>query len=633
LRWLGFLLFTACAEPSVVLVSAENLPAGTTLLAARYTIDDRPSDLRSSWPPPAAGWGERFTFVVALPAGTKGTFGVELAARDAGGCLVGGVTTSAVLDGEDRQGLTAALVPFAEARCGDCDADTDGFTDEGCLAEAPVLVTPANGHRTGVGASARIPPLRWRPVAGAAWYELQREDDCVPWTGLAACVPRSPLVRVDGTGVVPTLDLSPPGHPVVWRVRACADAGCGPWSPRRYFHAGRSLLDVDGDGVENLIVSEPSARRGGVYAGVVHVFPRLATGGVSVTVYNKDREAEKFGKFGERVDCVGDVDGDGFPEFVVSDASFNLPGGESGLFVFLGGAAGPSVERSLLLGGEPNQYHRAVGGDLDGDGFDDMVVGLMAQENSQLMVYFGGPGFPGQPLVLPLPATTEAIRFGRYPNDLAIGDWDADGLADIAASAPDLDGQSGLVVLVRGRADRDLARSFSVRFDPAHQADGALLASGDVDGDGLAELVSLGRVGMESWELLVHGPDGRVRPVTLPMAADVRPTMMFVRDLDGDGRGEIVVSGRMIVILLSVDDITGPQIDETIVEEVVATYGDTSAAIDPGDGVPRLVVGAPGENIDALSSAGVVHYRDGGVWKRVTAPVPTNISAFGYWLP
>jgi hypothetical protein len=625
------LALAGCAEPSVVLVSVEGVPAGTLVLSARYELDERPSTLRSSWPPPTAGWQERFTFVVALPDDTKGRLGVELAARDADNCLVGTATVDLLLEGEDREGVTATVVPLLDALCGDCDEDEDGFTDDGCLAEAPVLVAPENGHWTGVGAGARSPILRWRPVAGAAWYETQIDDGCAPWTGLAACLPRTMPLRVDGTSLRPTLDLSSPGHHVVWRVRGCTDAGCGPWSARRYLHAGRSPRDLDGDGVDNLIVAVPSAREGIAPAGRVLVYPRLGAVEPPVELRNRDREAEKYGNFGNRADGIGDLDGDGYPELLVTDPAFNLNPGVSGMILYPGGPAGPSDERSLLFKeGVTFDFFRPVGGDVDGDGFGDIVVGWLGRDNHDILVYFGGPGFPGTPLVLPLPLEFVNLVGSDYPRDVAVGDWDGDGFADVAASGPGINGGAGLLVFARGRADRDLARSFEVRRDLEHTQDGWALASGDMNGDGVDELVAVA-VGAEGCELLILEGTGAPRVLPIPFTSDERPWRLFLHDLDDDGRDEAVIGGWGRVEVFAFDDTLGLHGTDTILD-ANRTFGNSGTAIDPGDGVPRLVVGVPEEAVGTAAGAGTLRYRD-GTWKTIMNPTPTPGAKFAWWLP
>jgi hypothetical protein len=130
-------------------------------------------------------------------------------------------------------------------------------------------------------------------------------------------------------------------------------------------------------------------------------------------------------------------------------------------------------------------------GDLDADGYPDLAVSSTGDEDGRgsTTVFYGLPdGSFGRPAKLPRPAT--AVDFGSTM--CAAGDLNADGHPDLAVGAP-----SGIAL---GRGAGDVYLYFGARTpgtEPdrvlhgvrANQDFGYSLASGDVNGDGIAELI------------------------------------------------------------------------------------------------------------------------------------------------
>ena len=86
--------------------------------------------------------------------------------------------------------------------------------------------------------------------------------------------------------------------------------------------------DVNGDGVADLIVGAPFDRDNGVFSGNVRVF----SGVDGSIIYSFDGDAA-FEQFGQSVSGVGDVNGDGVADFLVSAFNGFTNDGFARLFV------------------------------------------------------------------------------------------------------------------------------------------------------------------------------------------------------------------------------------------------------------------------------------------------------------
>ena len=91
------------------------------------------------------------------------------------------------------------------------------------------------------------------------------------------------------------------------------------------------------------------------------------------------------------------MDGDGYGDLVVGDPGYSSNAGR--VFVYLGGAAGPSTTPALTLTGTAGSRLGscvASAGDVNDDGFADLVVGAEGYSNGQAgegaaFVYLGSP--------------------------------------------------------------------------------------------------------------------------------------------------------------------------------------------------------------------------------------------------
>jgi glycerophosphoryl diester phosphodiesterase len=347
--------------------------------------------------------------------------------------------------------------------------------------------------------------------------------------------------------------------------------------------------DFDNDMRDDLVLSAPyddTVVPGGGWVGVSHggsAFPdRLFA----------QTGTERDANWGE-VLTVADYNADGFQDLVIGTPNRSFSGPQSGaLYLWSGSAAG--------LGGQSRPFGPSLGdgarmgaalasGDFNGDGVDDLAVGVPN-------VTVAGQSSAGSVVVLPGRAGAGPITGGsltidreledvpgepvtreRFGSALAAGDFNGDGKLDLAIGSPNtsLTGKpdAGSVVVVSIALDPesgDLAIGEAVEITRADDripgdaartgAFGASLAAADFDGDGFDDLAAgspgapvSGQTGAGDITLLSGATPGfdmartRVLDQTSPLMpgeAEARAgfgTTLVAGDLDADGRPDLAV--------------------------------------------------------------------------------------------
>jgi hypothetical protein len=285
--------------------------------------------------------------------------------------------------------------------------------------------------------------------------------------------------------------------------------------------------DIDGDGYEDVLVGaylfdRDQDRQDNV--GRAYLFwggPIPST--VPALIFTGDNA---YDYFGISVAGAGDVNGDGYPDVAVgayrATVTAACGGGTSRLpgigrvYVYFGGprstmdakADAVLTGETTLLPGDPASACRqdeefggsvAGAGDINGDGYDDLVVGARekttpASKTGRAYVFYGGPWFVGvgaDRADVILSGTATGDEFGEAV--AGAGDTNGDGFADLVIGAPLRDGlavDSGAIFWYSGRG-LPLMSPPLVRNGLAIEDNfGFSVASaGDVNRDGYADVV------------------------------------------------------------------------------------------------------------------------------------------------
>jgi hypothetical protein len=266
-----------------------------------------------------------------------------------------------------------------------------------------------------------------------------------------------------------------------------------------------------------------------------------AGGGPAVTVYNPDGTPRRtFFAFessspgGVRV-ASGDVNGDGVADTIAGTG----PGRTAEVRVF-DGATGAELFRTQPFADFAGGVFVAAG-DIDGDGKAEVVVSPDQGGGPRVRV-FRGDGF-----------TPLADFFGIEDPDfrggarVAVGDVTGDGKAEVVVAAgfqggPRVSGWDGAGLA--GGALRHPFHDFFA-FEPALR-NGTFVAVGDVDGDGLGDIIAGGGPGGGPRVLIFDGgelPADRRTPLANFFAgpeSERNGVPVASADLDGDGRADVL---------------------------------------------------------------------------------------------
>ncbi len=450
-----------------------------------------------------------------------------------------------------------------------CDGTSCGFNcDAGyyasagtCVAvPAPRLVWPMS---TSVVTSS-TPLFEWALTSPADGGQIEICTDAACGTVVAT------------TGAIGTT-ASPPSLPpgrYFWRARGGIGGNYGlswsePWSFTLFRSAPATLgpatgtaygstLDLRRDGYDDVVIGRNLVDEAYVYFGSASGLPTIS----SAMLASPDAGA---GRYGISVASAGDVNGDGYGDLVVGACGPDTASGDAPVvatctnnaYVYHGGPAAPGALATRLqpptgtaaLSGFG--YSVASAGDVNRDGYGDVVVGAYWIERAY--VYLGSAAGLASTASATLAPTAGAD--GQFGLSVASGDVNGDGYSDVLIGRPEA--ANPRVFVYCGSPTGTATSTCGALPGPDGSQFGDSVSTGDYNGDGIPDVVAGGRSGIG----IVRVFYGNAGP--LDLAHDVvwnggafsqfGASVSALGDFNGDGRSDVIIgatlSGRTHIYL------------------------------------------------------------------------------------
>ena len=313
--------------------------------------------------------------------------------------------------------------------------------------------------------------------------------------------------------------------------------------------------DVNGDGYSDVIVGaygySSSTGRAYIYYGGASMdnIADVTTTGEAVN-----------NVFGYSVSTAGDVNGDGYSDVIVGANEYSSHTGRA--YIYFGGASMNNAADVTMTGEAANDdfgISVSTAGDVNGDGYTDVIVGAYGYSSftGRAYIYYGGASMNNVADVL---MTGEAVNDYFCYSVSTAGDVNGDGYSDVITGAYAYSSYSGRAYIYFGGASMNNIADVIITGEATNYLGAAVSAAGDVNGDGYSDLI-VGGYGNSTFTGMAN--------VYITHTPPVKPTLVSVQDVPKDQGGNVFVKWAR-----SGYDVTGSnRITEYLIEKSRAPVG------------------------------------------------------------
>jgi hypothetical protein len=341
-------------------------------------------------------------------------------------------------------------------------------------------------------------------------------------------------------------------------------------------------------------------------------------------------------RFGYSVSTAGDVDNDGYDDVIVGASGYNSYTGRA--YIYYGGSSMDNTANVTLTGegtGNYFGYSVSTAGDVNNDGYDDVIVGAHGYNSftSSVYIYYGG-GAMDNTVDVTLAGEATGNYFG-YSVSTA-GDINNDGYDDIIVGAYEYNASTGRAYIYYGGSAMDNTADVTLTGEATNNYFGnSVSTAGDVNKDGYGDVI----VGAYGYNLftgrayIYYGGSvmDNTSDVTLGEATgnNFGISVSTAGDVNNDGYDDVIVgairynssTGRAFIY--NGGSIMDNTADVTLTGEATSNYygiSVSSAGDVNNDGYCDVIVGASWYN--SFTGRAYIYY--GGSAMNNTADVTLN---------
>jgi FG-GAP repeat protein/VCBS repeat protein len=335
----------------------------------------------------------------------------------------------------------------------------------------------------------------------------------VAFSAVTLLVAFAALAQTSTAATVP--NLVPRTSPV-W----IAEGSHAAWADDDFGYTLAAAGDINGDGHGDVIIAAPGWNSS---RGRVQLFLGSAAGLSASPSWTLDG-AQDLGILGNSVAGGGDINRDGYADIIVGEPGYHGTLEEQGrALVFVGSRHGLRLFGEIVgeEAGKALGSSVAFAGDVNGDGYDDILVGSLWLDGARTTLYMGRPG-----------------RLERSPAWTLQGTYSCEGIGDVNGDGYDDVGTPGAGAFYGSRAGLPSTPSWT-----GPQAT-VFSGRGDVNGDGYGDLV-LGGYVTNTVRLFLGSANGLAGiPAwqTSDGTSDFGTSVSIAGDVNGDGLSDIAVS-------------------------------------------------------------------------------------------